>query len=166
MPRKAKPKMPANRDDFIRLNFADLSYREMAQALGISVSRVQQIALYKLQLGPKPARKPTLTHTCKKCGAQSVVHSRTAAERAYCADCKPARTHKGKRAYHIRHAMQKPWEEIARLVGCNKAIGCALLARRYAERNGLAWPVPKLTMADVLRLAESRQNQSPSPQGH
>ena len=166
MPRKAKPKMPANRDDFIRLNFADLSYKEMAQALGISVSRVQQIALYKLQLGPKPDRKPTLTHVCKKCGAQSVVHSKTAADRAYCDACKPPRTHKGKRAYHIRHAMQKSWEEIARLVGSSSPPTCALNARRYAERNGLAWPVPKLTMADVLRLAKSQTTQSPSPPSH
>ena len=164
MTTKAPAALPDNRNDYIREHFEILTFREMGSALGISAHRVYEIARYQLRLGPKPPIIKTYDHVCKACGTKTILHNSVHAKRAFCYDCRPKPTGKGKRAYHLRHATQKPWREIAVEVSSKSSEAVQMLAKKYAIRHKLPWPVPKLTMADVIKLARSQTNQPPSPQ--
>ena len=50
---------------------------------------------------------------------------------------------RARRAYQ-RRERGEAWERIARRVGYSSARSARAMARRYAERAGLPWPVPSL----------------------
>ncbi len=140
-----------DRLDFIQRNWTALSLRAMGRQLGVSPTRVRQLAA---GLGLKP-RPPVAVHPweCKGCGKQERRTGRKRAALAFCDACRPKAGGIGPRAYHERHMTQKPWPEIAALTGSRSGAACRRQARRYADRKRLPWPVPKLTMKDVLHLA-------------
>lgn len=152
--REARPAYIRRMDrlDFIQRNWTALSLRAMGRQLGVSPTRVRQLAA---GLGLKP-HPPVAVHPwqCKGCGKQERRAGRKRAALAFCDACKPKAGGIGPRAYHERHAMQKPWPEIAALVGSRSGTACRRQARRYADRKGLPWPIKPLTMEEVLRLAD------------
>lgn len=46
------------------------------------------------------------------------------------------------RLAYKRRERDEPWTDIARQVGYSSARSARVMARRFAERAGLAWPVP------------------------
>lgn len=165
MAKSGRLNRPETKKEFVKRNYETMSNRAMAATLGISLTRLHQIARYELRLPPKP--KPvyeTYEWTCKGCGLKIEVTNKRKLERVYCDECKPAQGRRiGQKAYMLRHATRQPWAAIATEVGSLSTESCREQARRWAVRNGKPWPIAPLTMADVLRLAKSMTNQPPSP---
>lgn len=156
---------PETKRDFVKRNYETMSNRAIAATLGISMTRLYQIARYELRLPPKP--KPvyeTYDWACKGCGKKEKMTNKRKLERVYCDECKPARGRAiGQKAYMLRHATRQTWEAISVEVGSASTESCREQAKRWAIRNNKPWPIAPLTMADVLRLAKSMTSQPPSP---
>ena len=93
-------------------------------------------------LGPKPRPPPPIyLWQCKGCGKQETRAGKRRARRAFCTNCRPKIGSIGLLAYRMRDKTQKPWAEIAATVRSRNTASCRRQARRYAERNGLPWPI-------------------------
>ena len=114
----ARRRKPEKKVDFIKRNFETMTYREMSEHIGLSPSRIYEIAHHKLKLPPKERKVPTYPFKCEGCGKEEQRTSRRRAAVALCDECRPpVKPGIGKRAYLMRHATHQPWEKITTAVG-------------------------------------------------
>ena len=160
----------------MRKYWQTMSLRTMGRHLGISPSRILQIASTPdpeitpgsglcEYLGPKPRPPPrTSLWQCKGCGKQEKRAGKRRARQAFCTNCRSRAGSIGLHAYRMRYKTQKPWAEIAAAVRSQNTASCRRQAQRYAIHAGLPWPVPKLTMQAVLRVVQKRAAMQEAPQ--